>query len=310
MVDHDDANWLKPAWEQFRARLKSDRLAHALLLQGPGGIAKSQLARKIASSLLCLKTQNDEACGACRSCNLLHGGAHPEQFLVAPEEDSRDIKIKQIRGLIEHLSLTTTISSRKVALINPAERMNPNSANALLKTLEEPPGSSVIILVSSDPTRLPVTIRSRTQSLLVAPPSLEEGAEWLERAGNLTPEQASQALTAAGGAPLRALDYQCRELVPAYFELKEQLHSLRSTPDGVAAASAQLRDYDPDALWLWLSQSAGDRLRSADRGASHRGLLADLQKKADRNRNLVKTAVRGDLLLRDWLIEWSLPGRS
>ncbi len=310
MVDDHNANWLKPAWEQFRARLKSDRLAHALLLRGPGGIAKSQLARKIASSLLCLETRNDEACGTCRSCNLLQGGAHPEQFLVAPEDDSQDIKIKQIRGLIEQLSLTTTISPRKVALINPAERMNSNSANALLKTLEEPPGSSVIILVSSDPTRLPVTIRSRTQSLLVAPHSLEEGAVWLVRTGELTPEQASQALTAAGGAPLRALDYQRRELVPAYFELKEQLHRLRSSPEGVAAASTQLRDFDPDALCLWLSQSASDRLRSAGRGASGRGFLADLQKKADRNRNLVKTAVRGDLLLRDWLIEWSLPGLS
>ena len=154
--------WLEDPWNRFAGGLEQDRLPHAVLLTGPEGIGKGQLAMAMVEGLLCLE-RAPEACGECRSCRLLAGGAHPDRFTVTFPEGKRQITVEQIRGLLDRLALTTTISPRKVALIHPAEGMNVNAANALLKNLEEPPGETVLILLSHDPSRLPVTVRSRSQ---------------------------------------------------------------------------------------------------------------------------------------------------
>jgi DNA polymerase-3 subunit delta' len=140
-----DKPWLEPAWKLFGDSIAHQRLAHALLVQGLSGMGKSVLARAMAARLLC-DQQADQACGSCRSCQLFKGGAHPDYFFVSREPNPKtgkmrqEIIIDQVRKLIGSLQLTTSISQSKVAIIDPAECMNPNAANALLKTLEEPPG--------------------------------------------------------------------------------------------------------------------------------------------------------------------------
>ncbi|NNE06735.1 MAG: DNA polymerase III subunit delta' [Xanthomonadales bacterium] len=305
------APWLERAWQEFCDRLQSDRLAHALLIRGPQGTAKGQLASLIVSRLLC-STDQEHACGECRSCTLRETGAHPDFFSLAPEEGKHQITIDKVRDLIGQLSLTASFSPRKVALISPAEAMNASAANALLKSLEEPPGETVMVLISHDTARLPITIRSRCQNLTVATPDAAQAVSWLGRQHGLSPEEAAAALEAAGGSPLRALDLHQQGQVAAYRDVQAQLDRLRGQQATVAATAQSMDNIDNDPLWLYLSRVAADTLRAGfDRlsGASRKRLV-DLQQRADRNRQFSRSSVRRDLLLQDWLIEWSRLDKS
>jgi len=291
--------WLNRHWSFFMQRLEQDRLAHAVLIEGPAACGKMALADAMVARLLCREDQ-PRACGSCRSCQLIAGGAHPDYFELQPEEDSEVIKVDQVRHLIGKLDLTTSISERKVAYIHPAENMNAASANALLKSLEEPAGNTVLILVSNNPGRLPVTIRSRCQAISVTQPDKQLVQEWLENTTGKDRDEISAALQAAGGSPLRA----------AYY-----LDTLLGRPGAVSLISSQLNVLNPADLWRWLSMCTGDVIKSIMAGLPlnwlpanvklHDKALLQLQRQADINRQLSTTSVRGDLLLQDWLIRWA-----
>jgi len=306
--------WLSGHWSFFNQRLEQDRLAHALMLTGPAGSGKNALAAAMVARLLC-KEDQAQACGHCRSCQLLEGGAHPDYFDIHPEEDSKVIKVEQVRGLIGRLDLTTSISARKVAYIHPAETMNAAAANALLKSLEEPAGETVLILVSDNPGRLPVTIRSRCQSISIDQPDSGIVAEWLEARSGAAREVLNAALQAAGGSPLRALHYLDSPELDAYAQVRESLATLLGRPGSVSLVSSRLIELNPIDLWRWLSLCTGDVVKSIMVGLPLNWLpetlelkgrtLLQLQKQADINRQLSATSVRGDLLLQDWLIRWA-----
>jgi DNA polymerase-3 subunit delta' len=306
--------WLENAWRFFLERLDSERLAHAILLQGPAGTGKSDMALNMAARLLCTDG-SETACGVCRSCALFKSGAHPDWFKLNPEEGKHQIRIDAIRETTRALSLTTTISNRKVALICPAEAMNINAANALLKSLEEPTGETVIILVAHDPSRLPVTIRSRCQAINVTQPSTASAVGWLEKAHDLDSNTAAAALDAAGGSPLRAAHYANTGQVAEHQGLRNSLSNLLRNPGQVSRVAAEFRELEPETLWYWLSTSMADAMRGTSCGKPPEWLtntqnpgcrsLALLQRIADRNRALARTAVRQDLLLEDWLIKWA-----
>jgi DNA polymerase-3 subunit delta' len=306
--------WLQPAWALFRERIEADRLAHALLLHGPRGTGKSQLARAMLETLLCLEPGAAGACGHCRSCALLVSGAHPEAFpitfLVDPKTGKvkKELLIEQIRALIASLGLTTTISRRKVALIDPADAMNRNAVNALLKTLEEPPGDAVLILLAHEPSRLPATIRSRCQAIGVSLPATDVALGWLTDVHGLDAREARDALVAAGGSPLLALDYHQQDLIGRFVQLDGALDVLFQGQDRVSSVLDLLGETEPDTVWSWLSGMCSARVRAAGPRDGATGALLRLQGDADRNRRLARTAVRGDLLLRDWLIEWCRAG--
>ena len=224
------------------------------------------------------------------------------------------IPVPQARQLIGQLGLTTTISPRKVALIYPAHRLNRNAANALLKTLEEPPGNAVIILVSDDPSRLPVTVRSRCQVIAVDQPDAALASQWLAEASGLEPGQAMLALEAAGGSPGLALSMAEAGQLEQFTRLREVLRGLRGRPGFASAAVAALDALEQEPLWRWLSLSAAAALRAAlgaDQGDWMQGVnsadvarLARLQQRADFNQRLSESTVRQDLLLQEWLLEW------
>jgi DNA polymerase-3 subunit delta' len=264
--------------------------------------------------LLCQSPTAAGGCGSCRSCELALSGAHPDWFRLQLREDKSQIIVEDARDMIAFLGLTTTVSKRKLALVTYAEQMNRSSANSLLKTLEEPPGDAVLILVSHDPARLPVTIRSRCQAIVIGMPAAPGVAEWLCKRHGLDLPEAEQALAASGGSPLRAAEFHDAGLVSSYQEVCRRLATLGGNPGDVGALAAAWQDIAADVLWLWLSSLAAEATR-ADWAQRRTGWVADarlpdrrhllrLQQRADRNRQLVKTAVRGDLLLRDWLIEW------
>jgi DNA polymerase-3 subunit delta' len=306
--------WLEATWSRMANSLAQGRMPHAIMLSGPAGIGKVRLAEQMVSALLC-RDPRPQACGECRSCRLLAGGAHPDRFILVPAEDERVIRVEQVRDLISRLVLTTTISPRKVALIMPAEAMTGNAANALLKTLEEPPGESVLVLVGDDPSRLPVTIRSRCQMWTAAAPPLATAAAWLEAEEELSAGQARLALEATGGSPLQAARLAAEGQLEQYIRIRNILQEMIGKPSRVAAAAAALADLDPNLAWRWLSLAAATAVRSTLGAAEAHwpdtnyelpaGKLARLQSKADWAHNQLGRGLRQDLLLQEWLLEWS-----
>jgi len=306
--------WLLEHWAFFIRRLEQDRLAHALMVMGPAGTGKLALANAMVAKLLCNKDL-EYACGQCRSCQLLAGGAHPDGFDIQPEEGSEVIKVDQVRALIATLNLTTSISTRKTACIHPAENMNLSSANALLKSLEEPVGDTVLILVCNDPARVPVTIRSRCQTIMVNQPEREAAMAWLGETADMPLEKVHLALEAAGGSPLRAMHYLASPELNAFGQVRDALASLLGRPASVSPVSNGLGALKPDDLWRWLSICTAEAIRCVMAGGSINWLppkpvlqathLLELQTQADINRKLSTTPVRGDLLLHDWLIRWA-----
>jgi len=306
--------WLSGHWSFFIRRLETGKLAHALIIEGPSGCGKTALAGAMVARLLCAEDQL-QACGHCRSCKLLVGEAPPDYFNLQPEEDSEVIKVDQVRGLIARLDLTTSISMRKVAYIHPAESMNAAAANALLKSLEEPAGDTVLILVSNNPGSLPVTIRSRCQAISVLLPDQELVLDWLKNASDRPENEVSAALHAAGGSPLRAAHYLESPELDAYTQVRDGLAMLLGRPASVSLLSNQLGELNAVDLWRWLSMCTGDVIKSLMTGSAsnwlpaniqlHDKTLLQLQQQADINRRLSATPVRGDLLLQDWLIRWA-----
>ncbi len=306
--------WLTAHWDFFTQRLEQSRLAHALMIEGPDGGGKNALAAAMVARLLC--TENEpEACGRCFSCKLLAGGAHPDRFDIQPEEDSTVIKVDQVRELIASLNLTCSVSQRKVAYIHPAQNMNMASANALLKCLEEPVGDAVLILVCSEPSRLPVTIRSRCQSIVIHEPDAGLVLQWLKETSARPEADVSMALAAAGGSPLRAASYLQAPESNAYGQVQEALATLLTRPAAVSQVSTGLAKLGPDDLWRWLSMCVTELVKSVMGGKGTNWLPADsrlqvtsllaLQQQADLNRRLSASPIRGDLLLQDWLIRWA-----
>lgn len=314
LTDGEIYPWLESHWSFFLKRLASGKLAHALLIEGPAGTGKTALARAMVALLLC-REPRDFACGQCRSCILLAGSAHPDCFELQPEEGSEVIKVDQVRALIGKLELTTSISMRKLAYIHPAETMNGAAANALLKSLEEPAGDAVLILVSDDPGRLPVTIRSRCQSMTINQPDNGLVRDWLLERSGQSSQTIDQAMQAAGGSPLRAARYLASPEFDAFSRVKTGLSGLLGKPAAASQLSSEWTSLDAVELWRWLSICTGEVIKSIlvgqpldwlpDKPGLRATALLDLQKQADKNRQLAATQVRGDLLLQDWLINWA-----
>ena len=135
--------WHEDAWASLNSSIDSGRLPHAVLISGDQGIGKLRLATALAQRLICSAEMVKYACGACKSCNLFTAGSHPDVTYLEPEEKGKAIKIDPVRKLCESLSKTAQQGGWKVAIIAPAEAMNINAANALLKNLEEPQGKTL-----------------------------------------------------------------------------------------------------------------------------------------------------------------------
>ena len=203
------------------------KLPHALLIYGRSGIGKVEFARAIAQSLLCESPANaGVACGTCDACGWFSQGNHPDFRELLPEaltEDevdidadapiesdakgkkkSKEIKVEQIRDIGSFMTLSTHRDGFRVLLIHPAETLNANAANALLKTLEEPPPRTLILLVTDQAGRLLATIRSRCQRVLVPAPDEATALAWLKSQGTA---DAEIILGQAIGAPLDAISF-------------------------------------------------------------------------------------------------------
>jgi DNA polymerase-3 subunit delta' len=225
-----DAPWLTGPIEQLRRAREARRFPPALLIHDQRGAGGEVLAQFAVRLLLCRASQ--APCGECRDCRQLASGQHPDFYEISPTEDSRQIRIEQIRELSEQLVMTSHGGAGAVALITPAEAMNANASNALLKTLEEPRSGVTLLLVSAQPSRLPATILSRCQRLRVAMPSREASLAWLTRWGGKQPWDA--VLEVIGNAPFEALALDATEVARLGQETRSGLGELLAGRGDVA----------------------------------------------------------------------------
>jgi DNA polymerase-3 subunit delta' len=223
-------------------------LPSALLLAGRAGMGKLAFAKSLAQRILC---ETAQGCGKCQSCKWLETNVHPDYQLLEPAEENaelerrktRVIKVDQVRELKEKVVIAS--SGTKVFLLNPAESMNANAQNALLKLLEEPPCNVLFILVSHKPQRLLPTILSRCRRVSMPEAHPEIAVQWLLEHGVKHPELA---LAAAGGAPLLALRLSEQAEARAIF-MKE----LNDVQNALELAQA-FQKFDTLQLVHWLQQ--------------------------------------------------------
>ena len=195
--------WFEDACNEVNAALAAERLAHGLLIHEDPGAGGLEFARWVAQRVNCTVPAR-APCGECQECRWIAADQHPDVTRLSPEGDSTQILIQSVRDLAADLALTSHGRGYKVAIVAPAEAMNHFAANALLKTLEEPPKRTLVLLVTSQPSRLLPTLRSRCSRLRLAGPSREKAAAYLAAARGAGPWL--EALAATGAGPFVLLD--------------------------------------------------------------------------------------------------------
>lgn len=256
--------WHDHPWRQLTR--EPTRLPHALLLHGEEGIGKHAFGLRLARLLLCQSPlATAEGCGQCAGCRLFAAGTHPDLLIVEPLEKSSQITVDQVRALAAFLALKPHQAARKIVVLSPAQTMNLNAANSLLKVLEEPPSGSLLLLIATQPQRLPATIRSRCAQLQLARPSAEEGIAWLASSPRALSE-AGELLALAGGAPVRALELAASGFRSAPAQLLEDLEGLASGERSAVACATRWKALGSEHALRWLYGVTADlvRLASAD----------------------------------------------
>lgn len=261
MAPVDSLPWQEAQWNVIQRRRAADRLPHALLLTGPEGVGKVQFAERLVRALLCTQPRaGGDACGHCAACQLCQAGTHPDLRRVAPEEPGKAIRIDAVRDLIRYLALKSQFGGYKVATVSPAERLNSASANALLKTLEEPTAQTLLVLSSARPSALPATVRSRCQQVKFRVPEREQALNWLRRQGVESPENA---LGITAGAPLKAMVLAGSEQLKLRLQLAQDLDRLGRTAADPTAVAARYHQADTRVVLGWLLSYVADMIRLA-----------------------------------------------
>lgn len=242
----------------FSAVLAAGRLAHAYLFLGPPGVGKALFAAELAKAVLCKQPQPD-ACDACASCGRFDAGRHADVHVVSPAEGKRYVTIEQIKDLQEAMSRKAVERGYKVFIVDGADKMTPGAANAFLKTLEEPPPLSLLILTATTLETLPDTIVSRCQTLRFRPLPAELIARWLGQEHNVPADHAAAIAQFAGGsmgraeALVREQAEQWREWVreagpgitraSAFDRAEDMLGRARTTGKALEETRARLREF-------------------------------------------------------------------
>jgi len=321
----DQFPWHQGPWEVLTTARNSDRLPHALLLVGGAGLGKWQFAQQFAHSLLCQSpAQSGCPCGSCQSCHLFNAATHSDLQIVVPDPESKsgDIRIDDIRQMSNKEALTSQAGGHKVILIYPAERMTAAAANSLLKTLEEPTAQTRIILVSSQPHRLPATIRSRCQQIRFTAPEKGMAMHWLQQQG--VTADAETLLGLSGGSPLAALALSQPEIMQERSQQLAEFLALAKGEADLTTIAARWSKLDQTRTLTWLSGWLIDIIRlQATEGAvqlfnpDQREILHTVGKRlkykmlhqlldaVHEARRLADATLNPQLILEDLLIRWS-----
>jgi DNA polymerase-3 subunit delta' len=246
----DSLPWLKDAQQHLRAALLSGHLPHSLLVLSVPGLGAEQLANWTTALALC-ESPGLRPCDACASCRLLRSDSHPDAHVVRIEDDAQQIKVDQVRELIDSLTLKSYRGGYKVGVIEGAEALNANGANAFLKTLEEPSADTMLIMIARPNHRLPATIASRCLRLQLRPPPTETAIAWL-KANSSNPQPWSPALALAGGAPLLALQLDAEGLAAIDADMRQSIAELAAESVDVTLLADRWVRSNPGLRIHWL----------------------------------------------------------
>lgn len=254
-------SWHEPTWHLLQQAKKAGRLPHALLFSGEQGCGHEAFIEQLVHSLLCLTpTTEGFACRQCRSCEVYQSGAHPDQLWLKPQEDKTVISIDSVRELGRFLTLSISYSPARVAVIAPAEGLNTNAANSLLKALEEPTPNTHLLLFSYQPGLLLPTIRSRCQHLRLPIPSTEQALEWLNTQTLKHPPEVllSQAL----GRPLYAVNLDESDQLTQQQAFLTQLAQVLQGQGSLTAFSSTWQKYSRNEVLDWLYSALHFQLKN------------------------------------------------
>ncbi|MFA5662706.1 DNA polymerase III subunit delta' [Castellaniella sp.] len=283
-------------WQTEAARhwlAARERFAHAWLIHGQRGTGQQSFAQGGAAALLCESpADHGIACGHCQACRWVQSGNHPDLRRIRPDamaleegdevdmdnrkQASSEIRIDQLRALLPWFNLATHRGGWRVALLYPAEALNPAAANALLKTLEEPPVRTAFLLVCDAPDRLLPTLVSRCRRLHLPPPTTAQALQWLQAQGV---DQPAARLAASGGAPLLATDRADQAVIP---EFLQTFLSLSADKAGAPMLAEALLQQHPQ-VWIDAFQRLWLDIGLVERGQPARyypGMQAELAQAA------------------------------
>lgn len=263
--------WLESLWQEWLAQTAQSQpnaqdygIGHAYLLAGTEGIGVTGFAEQVAQGILC-QQPGLEACGQCAQCHQFTRRTHPDFFRVSIPEDKKEISVDQIRQLSDKIFSTSHQGGYKVALIEAVEHLNRSAFNALLKTLEEPPARTVLLLTTHHAGRLPATIVSRCRQLRFSTPAFDQAYAWLSQSMPQADDALlKRALKVNWGAPLNAKQW----IEDKGFELEAEWQSdMKALRNGKLAVSQVVEKWvkfeHPEQVFDWFYLWTVDAIRSA-----------------------------------------------
>lgn len=243
--------WQQAEWQRLMDQRAAEKLPHAIMFAGQRGIGKRNLARALGQYLLCQSPRSGLPCGTCKACELNRADTHPDIFILEAEDKGKAIKVDQVRKLAEFVTKTSQQGGYKFAIIDPAEAMNINAANALLKSLEEPSGETVMVLLSHIPSAVMATIRSRCQILPFSTPLREQSLPWLEQLAGGSADAAAL-LDFANNAPLEALSMLDSDALAQRETLIKDFEGLSIGQFSPLEVASRWMSFEPIAVIEWL----------------------------------------------------------
>lgn len=245
-------HWLSSALQAMHSRVQHNRPSQGMLITGKPGVGHEVLAHAIVSLRMCQRPlDTGESCGHCKHCSLLQVGTHPDSLWVVPEKKGAAIKVDQIRALAEKLYKKPQVADWRVAVVSPADAMNINAANALLKVLEEPPENCMLLLLSDAPSSLLPTLRSRCQTLNILSPPVTAVKDWL-MTQQMSEDDACHLMAATDGSPLKAKQGHHEGLLDDWLEFNDNISRLEQGHLGALTLASLLKQQDMRQLTLWM----------------------------------------------------------
>ena len=314
--------WLRPAFEQLVSSYQSGRGHHALLIQALPGMGADALIYALTRFQMCHSPEGQKSCGKCHSCQLMQAGTHPDYYHLLPEKGKSTLGIDAVRDITEKLYERSRLGGAKVVWISDAAQLTEAAANALLKTLEEPPQNTWFFLQCEEPARLLATLRSRCRHFHLAPPPENYGLAWLEREVTMSQDRLLTALRLKAGAPAAALDLLQDSQVASRQQLCAALESTLQSGDWLSLLPVLNHESVADRLY-WLTtllldavkrQQGITQLTNADAGhlvqqiantlstARLQAIISDACRCREELNSV--TGLNRELMLNDRLLRW------